>query len=140
MNEIDNAIRYFMEIIKDCENAISIVTKYALKISEYEKEEIDALRTHADESRMLVSWLKELKDYNDHRWIPMTKRKMTDEDDVIFECELPEDNQEVIVSYGDNVRTDIFCIEDGGYHFDCVDIRKVQAWMPLPEPYKAEIK
>lgn len=84
------------------------------------------------------------------RWRPLTKRATTEEereyykgwpdvgDDVVFDGELPENNQEVIVSYGDDVRTDIFCKEDWGYHFECVDIRKVKAWMPLPQPYRAE--
>lgn len=86
------------------------------------------------------------------RWMPLTKRPTTEEereyykgwpdagDDVVFDGELPENNQEVIVSCGDDVRTDIFCKEDGGYHFECVDIRKVEAWMPLPEPYKQEVE
>lgn len=105
----------------------------------------------AEEHRQLAEWLKELKQLKEQtRWIPLTKRPTTEEereyykgwpdagDDVVFDGESPENNQEVLVSYGGDVRTDIFCKEDGGYHFECVDIRKVEAWMPLPEPMKVE--
>ena len=83
------------------------------------------------------------------KWIPMTARPMTEEErehyrewsDVdeamIFDCELPEDGQEVLVSYGGYVCVDTFCKDDGCY-FEGVDIDDVDAWMPLPEPYKAE--
>lgn len=86
------------------------------------------------------------------RWIPLTKRPMTDEeaeqyfeymsmriDDAytILDCPLPEDGQEVLVSYGGYACVDTFCNDDGCY-FEGVDIDDVQAWMPLPEPYKVE--
>ena len=83
------------------------------------------------------------------RWIPFTKRPMTDEEreyyrewsDVegaeIFDCPLPENGQEVLVSYGGYVCVDVFCKDDGCY-FEGVDIDDVQAWMPLPQPYKGE--
>ena len=89
------------------------------------------------------------------RWISLTKRPMTDEEreyykkwsDVeeeamIFVCPLPEDGQEVLVSYGGYVCVDTFCKDDGCY-FEGVDIDDVDAWMPLPpcyEPQKSEDK
>ena len=85
---------------------------------------------------------------NPNKWIPLTKRPMTDEEReyyrewsdingaMIFDCPLPEDGQEVLVSYGGYVMVDTFCKDDGCY-FEGVDIDDVQAWMPLPEPYKA---
>lgn len=80
------------------------------------------------------------------KWIPITKRPMTEEEwehyrewsDVegamIFDCELPEDGQEILVSYGGYVCVDTFCRDDGCY-FEGVDIDDVDAWMPLPKPY-----
>ena len=80
------------------------------------------------------------------KWIPMTARPMTEEEQehyrewsdvdgaMIFDCELPEDGQEVLVSYGGYVCVDTFCKDDGCY-FEGVDIDDVDAWMPLPEPY-----
>lgn len=84
-----------------------------------------------------------------NKWIPLTKRPMTEEEreyykewsDVecgtILDCPLPEDGQEVLVSYGGYVCTDTFCADDGCF-FEGVDIDDVQAWMPLPQPYKTE--
>ncbi len=83
------------------------------------------------------------------RWIPLTKRPMTDEErehyrewsDVegamIFDCPLPEDGQEVLVSHGRYVCVDVFCNDDGCY-FEGVDIDDVDAWMPLPKPYEPQ--
>lgn len=82
-------------------------------------------------------------------WIPMTTRPMTEEEredyrewfdvdeGMIFDCELPEDGQEVLVSYGGYVCVDTFCKDDGCY-FEGVDIDGVEAWMPLPEPYEPQ--
>ena len=84
------------------------------------------------------------------RWIPLTKRLMTDEEweyyrewsdveegTMMFNCPLPEDGQEVLVSYGGYVCVDTFCEDDGDY-FEGVDIEDVDAWMPLPIPYKPQ--
>ena len=82
-------------------------------------------------------------------WIPMTTRPMTEEErehyrewfdvdeGMIFDCELPEDGQEVLVSYGGYVCVDTFCRDDGCY-FEGVDIDGVEAWMPLPKPYEPQ--
>ena len=81
-------------------------------------------------------------------WIPLKTRPMTEEEMTfysewaeygaeIFDCPLPEDGQEVLVSYGGYVCIDTFCKDDGCY-FEGVEIDDVEAWMPLPEPYKVE--
>lgn len=82
------------------------------------------------------------------RWIPLTKRPMTDEEreyykewsDVegamIFDCPLPEDGQEVLVSWGGNVGIDVFIQDNEGCYFEAMDIDEVDAWMPLPQPYR----
>lgn len=85
-------------------------------------------------------------------WIPVKTRPMTEEetehyseytdmriDDTytILDCPLPDDGQEVLVSWGGNVVVDIFIRDDAdGCYFEGVDIDEVDAWMPLPEPYK----
>jgi len=85
-----------------------------------------------------------------NKWIPLTKRPMTEEereechnwatieDAMIFDCPLPEDMQEVLISWGDRVYTDIFRNDEGACYFEGVEIDEVEAWMPLPLPYKAE--
>ena len=85
------------------------------------------------------------------RWIPLTTRPMTEEetehyfeymdmriDDTytILDCPLPDDGQEVLVSWGGNVGNDVFVQDNEGCYFEGVDIDDVDAWMPLPQPYK----
>lgn len=83
-------------------------------------------------------------------WIPLKTRPMTEEECTyyrdlseyeaeLFDCPLPDDGQEVLVSWGGNVCIDTFVHDDSdGCYFEGVEIDDVEAWMPLPEPYKAE--
>ena len=83
------------------------------------------------------------------KWIPIKTRQMTEEEKEEFECEypymydcpLPDDGQDVFVTdcYG-NVEVDTFCRDsyEGCYFETNCDDGEVLAWMPLPEPYKAE--
>lgn len=85
-------------------------------------------------------------------WIPIKMRPGTDEeyeefsqygdcpreDFRVFECPLPNDDQEVLVTtrWGD-VCIDIWHRDvDCCYFEDYSDDDDVIAWMPLPEPYK----
>ena len=83
---------------------------------------------------------------NDHMWKPFKKREMTDEEKkmrpgwcYILDCELPDDDEEILVSNGRYVWTDMFindCDEPylgSGHELDGA------AWMPMPEAYK-EVK
>lgn len=84
-----------------------------------------------------------------NEWIPLISRPMTEEEreeykgmagiteNMILNCPLPDDGQEVFVSYGDYVNIDTFHDDDGCY-FEDVEIDEVEAWMPLPPSYKAE--
>lgn len=97
---------------------------------------------------MIKSYVSHYEE-NKGEWTPLKTRPMTDEERehyrewsdiegaMIFDCQLPEDGQEVLISYGGYVCVDTFCKDDGCY-FEGVDIDDVEAWMPLPEPYKAE--
>lgn len=89
------------------------------------------------------------------QWIPIKMRPMdteereywenhfdyelTDEDAVLFDCKMPDDGQEILVSYRKWIGMDkceIYCgcygLEGNG------DWDGVVAWMPLPEPYKED--
>lgn len=89
------------------------------------------------------------------RWIPVKWHNITEEEReregypkewlTMFDCPMPEDEQEILVTIqgskreGRWVEKDICYIEDGysldsGY--DWID--DILAWMPLPEPYKGE--
>jgi hypothetical protein len=82
------------------------------------------------------------------RWIPIKTRPMTEEEKeeigleyaFMYDCLLPDDGQNVLVTdcYG-NVEVDTFCRDYEGVYFETnCDDGEVIAWMPLPQPYKAE--
>lgn len=81
-------------------------------------------------------------------WIPIKTRPMTEEEKeeigheyaFMYDCPLPDDGQEVLITdcYG-NVEIDTFCRDHEGFYFeDNCDDGEVIAWIPLPQPYKAE--
>lgn len=88
------------------------------------------------------------------KWISITSRPMTEEekehykthpeyqDDCrIFNCKLPDDGQEVLISVYGGAEVDTFIQDtDDGCYFEGRDIDEVDAWMPLPQPYKAEVE
>ncbi len=97
-------------------------------------------------------FLELCKNEETSQWIPIKMRPGTDEeyeefsqygdcpreDFRVFECQLPDDDQEVLVTtrWG-NVCTDIWHRDvDCCYFEDYSDDDDVIAWMPLPEPYK----
>jgi hypothetical protein len=77
-------------------------------------------------------------------WIPFTRRPMTEEEQkdypnctFMFDCVLPDDGDEILVSNGRFVWMDVFCNDIDGCYLDSGDdIDEDMAWMPLPEPYK----
>jgi len=86
-------------------------------------------------------------------WIPITYRHMTEEEkehysehigcdkenlDAMFNCRLPDDGEEVLITVFGEVETDIFYRDVDWCSFENRDISDVTAWQPLPEPYKAK--
>ena len=86
-------------------------------------------------------------------WIPVTTRPMDseereywsdhfgypldDEDAVIFNCKMPEDGQEILVSYSTFVSMDTCEIDGGCYGLEeNGDWEGITAWMPLPKSFK----
>ena len=77
-------------------------------------------------------------------WIPFTRRPMTEEEQkdypnctFMFDCVLPDDGDEILVSNRRFVWMDTFCSDIDGCYLDSGDdIGEDMAWMPLPEPYK----
>ena len=76
-------------------------------------------------------------------WIPFTRRPMTEEEQkdypnctFMFDCVLPDDGDEILVSNGRFVWMDVFCNDIDGCYLDSGDdIDEDMAWMPLPTPY-----
>ena len=77
-------------------------------------------------------------------WIPFTRRPMTEEEQkdypnctFMFDCVLPDDGDEILVSNRRFVWMDVFCSDVDGCYLDSGDdIDEDMAWMPLPKPYK----
>ena len=86
----------------------------------------------------------------EQRWIPFTTRPLTEEEkeehpewDSILDCKLPDDGQQILVSYSvrghEYVLYDEFYTDDGCYlESGCEMGAEAVAWMPLPEPYKGK--
>ena len=83
----------------------------------------------AEEYRQLAEWLKELKQLREQtRWIPVSER-------------LPETNDDVLV-YDDTYMFIAWYQRKGMWQgwnsLDDNSFGNIIAWMPLPEPYRAE--
>ena len=91
----------------------------------------------------------------EQRWIPVKTRPMDEEeraywsdllgydveyeDAVMFDCKMPDDGQEILVSFGKWVNMDKCDIDGGLYGLEGNgDWDGVDAWMPLPKPWKGE--
>lgn len=120
------------------------------------------------EGRGLSDALEFEKDFNeilrlaekalDSQWIPITYRPMTEEEkkkfceeigiaegsledweNRVFTCQLPDDGQEILISFGKHVYEDICSLDEYGCGLENNgDWDGVDAWMPKPEPYKKE--
>ena len=100
--------------------------------------------------------IEALKERPQGEWIPITYRPMTEEEEKefcvkwgieegslddwdkrFFNCHLPDDGQEILISVGRYVHEDICSWDEG-----CCGLENngdwdgVDAWMPKPEPYK----
>lgn len=147
------------EAIKHCEEKAKVLRKEADYCEERSTSD-DCLEC-AKEHEQLAEWLKELKSFKEgqnSKWIPITYRTMTEEEEKefcvelgikegsledwekrVFTCHLPDDGQEILVSYGKYVQEDICSWDEYGCGLENNgDWDGVDAWMPKPEPYKKE--
>ena len=128
------------------------------------KDLIDALNNNIRKSDMPFEWCQGMANAGyiimhqpsaqlEPKWIPVKMRpmdsqereywedqfgeKLEDEDAVMFDCPMPEDRQEILVSYRKWISMDKCEIDGGCYGLEGNgDWEDVIAWMPLPEPYK----
>lgn len=94
-------------------------------------------RTHGNlqgclEFKQLADWLKELKQLREQtRWIPCSERLPEIHQDVILSLR----NLDIEIGFRSETEPYFYCHgADGCY----IEPQNVLAWMPLPEPYKAE--
>ena len=137
---LDEAIKRAEEVAEEKEklaNAYESFKDYGNPKSSITSGHEKCLRC-AKEHRQLAEWLKELKQLRGQaRWIPVSER-LPNHDEYI------KNNGLFIVSDGNRSYSEWYDnLYDkrrfgeptmSGFHVD----RAVTAWMPLPEPYKAE--
>ena len=101
----------------------------------------DMDKTTIDACRGAIEALEQTK------WIPVKFRPLTEEEQeqypdycYIADCPMPDDGEEILVSTVYNtVEKDECGVDDGLYLDSGYDWQTdIVAWMPLPEPYKAE--
>ena len=80
------------------------------------------------------------------KWIPVERREPTQEEKeeylsaygeelgYMVESRMPDDGEEVLVSWGGSVLIDVFSYEY--FDFENISIDEIEAWMPLPQPYE----
>lgn len=85
---------------------------------------------------------------SDSQWIPLKARPATPEEkedgfpDYMWECKLPRPYQRVLISLcndkgkGEDVDMTSTGEDDDGLFLDGYSWDDVNAWMPLPDPYK----
>lgn len=103
-----------------------------------------------DDAQKFKNYIKDLPPVTPqpNKWIPLKTRPMTDEESTfyrdwaeygaeLFDCPLPDDGQEVLISVYGGVEVDTF-VQDAndGCYFEGRDIYDVDAWMPLPQSFK----
>ena len=77
------------------------------------------------------------------QWIPITMRPIEEDEKIdfpeatfMFDCHMPENGEEILITTKYGVEFDT-CYNDDGYYLDSNrSWDEVFAWMPLPEAYK----
>lgn len=96
------------------------------------EEREDGYKPTMEEMSKSMDLLTDLANKADSfEWIPFT----FDEEGVL-NCELPDVDEEILVSDGDSVWQDTWCEADEGYELESgIEIEDL-AWRQLPKPYE----
>ena len=98
------------------------------------KEEIDKMPTV---DRWIPVKFRPMDSEEREYWEEQFGEKLADEDAVMFDCPMPEDGQEILVSYRNWICTDKCEMDGGCYGLEGNgDWDGIIAWMPLPTPYE----
>lgn len=112
------------------QNAIEVIDTLLHLICGEERE--DGYKPTMEEMSKSMDLLKELADKEDSfEWIPFTF-----DDEGVLNCELPDVDEEILVSDGDSVWQDTWCEAYEGYELESgIEIEDL-AWRQLPKPYE----
>ena len=89
------------------------------------------------------------QDEKEDGWIPVKYHQISEKEHAeesiskdihyMFDCKMPDDEQEILVTNGKSTWQDMCCIDSDGYYLDSnYDWIEITAWRPLPEPYKED--
>lgn len=149
---LENEHKVITEVLRLIGNAPSVTP--SLNLNNITEEDIEKFKTifQRAHSKGLLTILEER---TQDEWIPITFRQADDEEykdfierhDYIhmsreeckvYDCQMPYDGQEVLVTTcGGYVCEDVFCADPDYYGFEnCSDPDDAIAWMPKPRAYK----
>lgn len=103
------------------------------------KDYLSSLTKEINDTEQKVSMMKEFlghlkwikQECTTSKWIPFTFDK-----EGVLNCELPDVDEEILVSDGDSVWQDTWCEADEGYELESgIEIEDL-AWRQLPKPYE----
>lgn len=106
----------------------------------------DLLRTEEEIFAAYDMAIESLEKAEKYRWIPVKVRSTTEEDGIdmrkfpwFLDFPLPEDGERILVSRNGYVDVDENVMSERDCYLDSWgDWADVEAWMPLPAPYKKE--
>ena len=115
------------------------IDKYTIAIIDNDAQTIAQLPSAQPEQRWIPVRMRPMDSEEREYWEEQFGEELADEDAVMFDCPMPEDGQEILVSYRKWISMDKCEIDGGCYGLEGNgDWEDVVAWMPLPEPYKEE--
>ena len=134
-----------------------MTNEQAIKLLEQNKAAAEYLAGMTEISQVFENQLKDVEAFNmaikalrQTEWIPVKWHEITDEEReregypkdwvVHIDCEMPCDEQEILVQTKSGyIRWDV-CYQDGEFSLDSGWdwIEDIVAWMPLPKPYRED--
>ena len=123
---------------KEAIKSLKWKVEYAKEIGEHHVDGV-----YVDALALAVKSLEDGKQRKQREWIPITMRPIEEDEKIdfpdatfMFDCPMPENGEEILITSKYGVEFDT-CYNDDGYYLDSDrSWDEVLAWMPLPEAYK----
>ena len=140
---IDETIKYAEEVAEENQRVVDTSVVFDdVTIDELYCDDTEVIEEHlanyqrrAEEYRQFAEWLKELKQLREQtRWIPVSKRLPEKRGRYLAYIVGKYDTDYQYIMTCEYFESDLWC----WFPDDECASDNVVAWMPLPEPYKAE--